>query len=151
MSPFGSSNRPINGEAERQSPAYAKSGTPRDVPQADKARAAGGPGQSFFAKKHDICERLRREVVWEPEIGDLLNEAADEITRLRSFSPIANCDTPQEKRTPSEGTVQKRCTLTSEERAAIREAADAYELNNDDAYCERIATTLHGLLRRTNA
>jgi hypothetical protein len=31
----------------------------------------------------DICERLRREIVWEPEVGELLAEAADEIERLR--------------------------------------------------------------------
>jgi hypothetical protein len=31
----------------------------------------------------NICERLRREVVWEPELGELLAEAADEIERLR--------------------------------------------------------------------
>lgn len=31
----------------------------------------------------DICERLRREIVWEPEVGKLLAEAADEIERLR--------------------------------------------------------------------
>ncbi|NBT36107.1 MAG: hypothetical protein EBT03_11345 [Betaproteobacteria bacterium] len=34
------------------------------------------------------------------------------------------------------------------ERQALREAADAYELNNGDADCERIATTLRSLLAR---
>jgi len=41
-------------------------------------------------------------------------------------------------------------TLTAEERLAIREAADAYEENNEDADCERIAHTLRGLLDRTS-
>jgi len=31
----------------------------------------------------DIIDRLRQEVAWEPEIGSLLQEAADEIGRLR--------------------------------------------------------------------
>ena len=39
----------------------------------------------------NICERLRREVVWEPELGELLAEAADEIERLRNVAqgPVA--------------------------------------------------------------
>lgn len=39
-------------------------------------------------------------------------------------------------------------TLTDAERQAIKEAADAYEQNNGDPDCERIADTLHGLLDR---
>jgi len=76
----GQINRPAGGQSPAVKP---ESGTPRDVSQADKARAAGGPGPSFFARQHDICERLRREVVWEPEVGELLHEAADEIERLQ--------------------------------------------------------------------
>jgi len=38
--------------------------------------------------------------------------------------------------------------LTDQERRAVREAADAYELNNGDADCERIAAVLRGLLAR---
>jgi hypothetical protein len=45
---------------------------------------------------------------------------------------------------------RERTTLTAEERLAIREAADAYEENNEDADCERIAHTLRGLLDRTS-
>ena len=47
--------------------------------------------------------------------------------------------------------VQIDATLTAEERRAIREAADAYEENNEDADCERIAATLRWLLARTSA
>ena len=43
----------------------------------------------------------------------------------------------------------ERLRLTDEEREALREAAAAYEQNNDDADCERIAATLRGLLERT--
>jgi hypothetical protein len=50
-----------------------------------------------------------------------LKEAADEITRLR---------------------------LTDEEREAIREAVGAYNDNDDDEECAKIAATLHGLLKR---
>lgn len=38
--------------------------------------------------------------------------------------------------------------LSDAEREAIKEAADAYEQNNGDSDCERIADTLHGLLDR---
>ena len=46
-------------------------------------------------------------------------------------------------------TVTMDGTPTDAEREAIREAADAYESNNGDADCERIAATLRGLLKRT--
>jgi len=54
------------------------------------------------------------------------HEAAAEIERLRQWG-----------------------RLTDEERRAVREAADAYESNNGDADCERIAAALRGLLDRT--
>lgn len=50
--------------------------------------------------------------------------------------------------TPSKCREQERCSLTPDERRAIREAADAYAANDDDADCERIAATLRGLLER---
>jgi hypothetical protein len=31
----------------------------------------------------DITKRLREEIAWEPAVGELLEEAADEIERLR--------------------------------------------------------------------
>jgi hypothetical protein len=31
----------------------------------------------------DICTRLRAEVAWEADVGELMAEAADEIERLR--------------------------------------------------------------------
>jgi hypothetical protein len=42
-----------------------------------------------------------------------------------------------------------RLRLTDEERAAIAEAVGAYNDNDDDEECARIAATLHGLLKRT--
>jgi len=52
------------------------------------------------------------------------------------------------------GTVTRYCTLTpftltDAEREAIREAADAYALDDLDSDCDRIAATLRGLLERT--
>jgi hypothetical protein len=41
-----------------------------------------------------------------------------------------------------------RPTLTDEEREAIAEAAGAYNDNDDDEECAKIAATLHGLLKR---
>ena len=32
---------------------------------------------------NDICERLRKEIAWEQDVGELLEKAAAEIARLR--------------------------------------------------------------------
>lgn len=53
------------------------------------------------------------------------HEAAAEIERLRRWG-----------------------RLTDDERRAVREAADAYAGNDDDADCERIAVTLRSLMAR---
>jgi hypothetical protein len=42
----------------------------------------------------------------------------------------------------------ERLRLTDEEREAIREAVGAYNDNDDDEECAKIAATLHGLLKR---
>jgi hypothetical protein len=60
-----------------------------------------------------------------------MDEAADEIERLRR-----------------QVSLQQNLTLTDEEREAIAEAAGAYNDNDDDEECARIAATLHGLLKR---
>ena len=44
----------------------------------------------------------------------------------------------------------ERLRLTNEEREAIREAVGAYNDNDDDEDCAKIAATLHGLLKRTD-
>jgi len=51
------------------------------------------------------------------------------------------------------GTVTRYCTLTpftltDAERWAIAEAAGAYNDNDDDEECAKIAATLHGILKR---
>jgi hypothetical protein len=77
------------------------------------------------------------------------HEAAAEIERLReAIRRLAEQDATLSVQGGSV-TVTMDATLTDEEREAVREAADAYESNNGDADCERIAATLRGLLERT--
>jgi hypothetical protein len=74
----------------------------------------------------DIANELRERSLRAEQEGEplaLLDEAADEIERLR---------------------------LTDAEREAIREAVGAYNDNDDDEECAKIAATLHGLLKRTD-
>jgi hypothetical protein len=73
----------------------------------------------------DIINELRERSLRAEQEGEplaLLDEAADEIASLR---------------------------LTKAERRAIAEAVGAYNDNDDDEECARIAATLHGLLKRT--
>lgn len=63
----------------------------------------------------DIVDRLRREVVWESDVGDLLNAAADEIARLR---------------------------LTDVEREAIEVAAAAYAADHGERFAEVLRNLL---------
>lgn len=72
----------------------------------------------------DIATELRERSLRAEQEGEplaLLDEAADEIERLR---------------------------LTDHEREAIMEALGAYNDNDDDEECAKIAATLHGLLKR---
>ena len=85
MSSPGSSNRLINGEAERQSPvAKCGEGSPRDDTQPDNGRATGGPGHPLHS---DIVTQLRRWTIATDAVpaSDLMDEAADEIVALRAM------------------------------------------------------------------
>jgi plasmid stabilization system protein ParE len=76
---------------------------------------------------------------------------ADEIERLRlAIRRLAEQDATLSVQ-GGNVIVELDATLASEERRAIQEAAEAYESNNEDADCERIAATLRGLLARTSA
>jgi hypothetical protein len=46
------------------------------------------------------------------------------------------------------GAALAKARLTDDEREAIAEAAGAYNDNDDDEECAKIAVTLHGLLKR---
>jgi hypothetical protein len=77
----------------------------------------------------------------QPDESTLLSEAIRRLAEQDATLSVVNGNV----------IVQIDATLTAEERRAIREAADAYEENNEDADCERIAATLRGLLERTSA
>lgn len=68
-----------------------------------------------------IVARLRAEIAWEPEVSELLSQAADEIERLR---------------------------LTDAERFVLREVCTAYA-DRDDVAANEIAAVIDGLLERT--
>jgi len=73
----------------------------------------------------DIAKELRERSLRAEQEGEplaLLDEAADEIARLR---------------------------LTDEEREAIWTVAEAYAENDGDPECERIASIMQGLWHRT--
>ena len=75
-----------------------------------------------------------------------LRDALDEQTGRAAWH--YECLTQCEERVIQRDAQVARLRLTDEEREAIKEAADAYEQNNGDGDCERIADTLHGLLDR---
>ena len=72
--------------------------------------------------QHSLLQRLRDRAYASKIPDPLVEEAASEIARLR---------------------------LTDDEREAIREAVGAYNDNDDDEECAKIAATLWGLLERT--
>ena len=98
----------------------------------------------------DIVTRLRRWTIATDAVpaSDLMDEAADEIVRLRDAirrlaeqdATLSVCD--------GRVIVTMDATLTNEEREAIAEAVGAYNDNDDDEECARIAAALHGLLKR---
>ena len=45
---------------------------------------------------------------------------------------------------------ERQPVLTDDERWAIAEAVGAYNFNDDDEQCARIAATLHGLLKKAS-
>jgi hypothetical protein len=97
----------------------------------------------------DICVRLRAEVVWEADVGALLEEAAREIERLRTaLARLADQDATLSV-CYGNVTVTMDGTLTDAEREAICQAVTAYDGNDDDEQCAKIAATLRGLLERT--
>ncbi len=116
--------------------------------------------------ERDICGRLRAEIAWEPDVGDLLAEAADELERLRGYRDQAEAEASiaglvierlreairrladQDATLSVVGgnvTVTMDATLTDAEREAVRFAAVVYQQGGRDDD----AATLRGLLERT--
>jgi hypothetical protein len=124
----------------------------------------------------DIATRLLTwtHAVDAPPASDLMDEAAREIVELRNrlaeLSVIvrtcrsrSECVKAAKRLAPVTVGQQlvngfhrvelawremRQPTLTDEEREAIREAVGAYNDNDDDEECAKIAATLHGLLKR---
>lgn len=65
----------------------------------------------------DIVERLRNEVAWEPEVGELMEDAAREIERLRSLTRF------------QDNVIRSgdAATLTDSEREALEWASSSHE------------------------
>jgi hypothetical protein len=103
----------------------------------------------------DIVARLRSWVhaVDAVSASDLMDEAATVIEVQRCCTSACRYEIAHLRR-ECRATAHlvadnaTSCGLTDTERSAIKEAADAYEQNNGDPDCERIADTLHGLLDR---
>jgi hypothetical protein len=90
----------------------------------------------------DIVTRLRNwRTVHLARLHLLMDEAADEMERLCQVLP-------QKNHYPDLDNAAKRDILTDEEREAICQAVGAYDANDDDEECAKIAATLRGLLER---
>ena len=106
----------------------------------------------------DIVERIRRlRFVHIPGTSDLMEEACQEIERLRQFDrpqPIKTADaTPDTNATPGERSVQNRCTLTDDELEALEYAAafiHAKGLHRQSPSMVADAATLRNLLERND-
>ena len=89
---------------------------------------------------NDLVQRLRDRAYGCKVPDPLVEEAADEIERLRPAYATAV------QRLASEIT---RLRLTDAEREAVESAIWDYEQNDDDEDCARIVSTLRGVLERT--
>ena len=108
----------------------------------------------------DLVKRLRTWVhaVRAVPVGDLLDEAADEIERLRKHSSttlaaaaanlLERIDSSQRTLIFEQEAEIARLRLTDAEREAVLDAALAYESDPDEWECAKIAATLRGLLDR---
>jgi hypothetical protein len=106
------------------------------------------PERCGVSDASDICVRLRAEVVWEADVGALFEEAAREIETLRmALARLADQDATFSV-IGGNMIVDVDAKLADDEQWAIREAIGAYNDNDDDEECARIAATLHGLLKR---
>jgi hypothetical protein len=109
----------------------------------------------------DLIERLRKwaHAVDAVSASDLMDEAADEIERLRGDANVARLRLEAAIRLADQDATLSVCdgnvkvtmdlTLTDEEREAICQAVGAYDANDDDEECASIAATLRSLLERT--
>lgn len=90
-----------------------------------------------------LVQRLRDRAYSFKAHDPLMEEAANEIERLRGYRDMAEADRDVAM------LAAERLRLTDAEREAIQTAMNAYGDNNDDRECEMIEATLWGLLERT--
>lgn len=102
----------------------------------------------------DIVTRLRGEVAWEPDVGELMALAADEIERLRADWPeqltassVLVAEQEREIARLRQVSSRKNLTLTSEERFVLGKVRDTYA-DEDDMACNEIAFVIDQLLER---
>jgi hypothetical protein len=73
----------------------------------------------------------------------------DIVQRLIDLSMCADESSPADAAMLVQASEEiERLRLTDDELEAIREAVGAYNDNDDDEECAKIAATLHGLLKR---
>jgi hypothetical protein len=71
------------------------------------------------------------------------------IANLRcQYERYRGSGTRMEQMLKDAGAALAKARLTDDEREAIAEAAGAYNDNDDDKECAKIAATLHGILKR---
>jgi hypothetical protein len=71
------------------------------------------------------------------------------IANLRcQYERYRGSGTRMEQMLKDAGAALAKARLTDDEREAISEAVGAYNDNDDDEECAKIAATLHGLLKR---
>ena len=71
------------------------------------------------------------------------------IAALRcQYERYRGSGTRMEQMLKDAGAALAKARLSDDEREAIREAVGAYNDNDDDEECAKIAATLHGLLKR---
>lgn len=124
----------------------------------------GEQGNSLSAYEGDIVSRL---LGWRglhlAHSGELFEEAAGEILSLRGDAEIARTrlDAANDEIARLQSALagyaegvsasgESKPTLTDEERAAVMDAALAYEGDPDEWECAKIAATLRGLLERVS-
>lgn len=102
----------------------------------------------------DIVTRLRGEVAWEPDVGELMALAADEIERLRADWPdqltassVLIAEQEREIARLCQVLSQKNLTLTSEEREAV-EYVELLLKCESHPVCSRHVDTLRSMLSR---
>jgi hypothetical protein len=152
---------PASSQPNRDGMAGSGEELPLDVPQDDNSRAAGGRGLHIPDSRTRLSEAeidALEYVVFEGRIASMDDYGIlrSLLVRVRPEWESESYEESDENRmntntnrdaTPSEGSVQERCTLTDAERAAI---SMAYSRLTADSNYGEVAATLKALLERTN-